>query len=102
MHDADFDDLSSTGAFTIHFVIGGACVNTFGVLFEEIQERFDASAKEITWIPAIMVCLMYLTGECGLPSTKMTNRIPIISQVQELINVIYDPLTVHKGRNSGF
>ena len=103
MHDvvnsvspADFDDLSSTGAITIHFLIG-ACVNTFGVLFNYIQERFDASAKEITWIPAIMICLLYLTGEPG-----MTNRIPIISQGHKFIKAIYDPLPVHKSRNSGF
>ena len=49
-----------------------------------------------------MICVLYLTGEHGLQSTKRTSMISIISQGHELVNAIYYPLPVHKGRGSGF
>ena len=54
---------SFEGTASIHFVVVGGCVYSFGFFFKPIQQRFDASAGEITWIPAIMLCVLFLAGE---------------------------------------
>ena len=54
---------SFKGTASIHFVVGGGCIYSFGFFFKPIQQRFDASAEEITWIPAIMLCVLFLSCE---------------------------------------
>ena len=54
---------SSTATASIHFVLVGGCINTFGLFFKPIQERFDGSAAETTWIAATMHFVGFLMGE---------------------------------------
>ena len=58
---------SSTATASIHLVLVGGCVNTFGLFFKPIQERFDTSATATTWIAATMQSVGFLTGESAPP-----------------------------------
>ena len=61
---------SSTATASIHLVVVGGCINTFGLFFKPIQERFDASATETTWIAATMQSVSLFMGES---SPSMSN-----------------------------
>ena len=52
-----------TGAAFVHFVVLGGCVFSFGVYFKPIQERFNATAAEVAWMPAVMSCTALLIGK---------------------------------------
>jgi len=51
------------GSVMVNFLVVGCCVRSFGVFFHIIQERFHASAAEISWIPALVGCVALLSGK---------------------------------------
>ena len=53
----------TAGAATIHFLVVGGCVSSFGVFFKIIQETFDSTASDVAWIPAIMTFVAFMTGK---------------------------------------
>ena len=52
----------NTGTTLVQCLIIGGCVDSFGVLYTTIQQRFDASAIQVAWIPATMSFLYLITG----------------------------------------
>lgn len=51
------------GAFLMNMLVVGAAQKSFGVLFVEFMERFDASAGAAAWIAALSQCLTLVLGE---------------------------------------
>ena len=40
---------SNTGTAIVQFLVTGGCVDSFGVLFTTIQQKFDATATQTAW-----------------------------------------------------
>ncbi|KAK2191869.1 hypothetical protein NP493_44g13033 [Ridgeia piscesae] len=55
----------------VNFLVVGCCVRSFGVFFHIIQERFHASAAEISWIPALVGCVALLSA---MPVNLICNK----------------------------
>ncbi|KAI0226788.1 hypothetical protein LSAT2_022754 [Lamellibrachia satsuma] len=80
---------SSTATASIHLVVVGGCVNTFGLFFKPIQERFDTSATATTWIAATMQSVGLLTvAPANLLCKKVGTR-PVVVMSGLLLNIGY-------------
>ncbi|KAI0220546.1 hypothetical protein LSAT2_027961 [Lamellibrachia satsuma] len=80
---------SSTATATIHLVVVGGCVNTFGLFFKPIQERFDTSATATTWVAATMQSVGLLTmAPANLLCKKVGTR-PVVVMSGLLLNIGY-------------
>ncbi|KAI0209758.1 Monocarboxylate transporter 14 [Lamellibrachia satsuma] len=63
------------GCFTVNFAIVGGCTGSFGILLPEISERFNASATQVAWLPAIANCLRLLIATpANVLATKIGTR----------------------------
>ena len=44
-------------------ILPGGIFKTFGVIFNDLEEKFDSSAAMLSWIPSISVALALMLGE---------------------------------------
>ena len=66
----------------VNFAIVGGCTWSFGILLPEISERFNASATQVAWLPAIA---SFIRLFIGMPLTNIN----ICFGTYTIYNIIY-------------